>query len=52
MLGKNTWNHLTVCKLFVSSIVTWSSSCLLRIIIIIIISYLKPFNCVQIIGIR
>ena len=28
----------------------WSSNCLLRIIIII--SYLKPFNCVQIIYIK
>ena len=42
-----------MCKLFVLRIVTWSSNCLLRIIIIIIIiSYLKPFNCVQIICIK
>ena len=31
------------CKLFVLRIVTWSSNCLLRIIIII--SYLKAYNC-------
>ena len=31
------------CKLFVLEIVTWSSNCLLRVII----SYLKSYNCVQ-----
>ena len=46
----HAYNYLTVCKLFVLRIVTWSSNCLLRIIIII--SYLKPFNCVQIICIK
>ena len=38
------------CKLFVLRIFTWSYNCLLGIIIIviiIIISYLKPYNCVQ-----
>ena len=43
--------NLTAYKLFVLRIVTWSSNCLLRIIIIII-SYLKPYNCVQIICIK
>ena len=39
----NIWNHITLNK-FVLRIVTWSSNCLLRIIIIII-SYLKASNC-------
>ena len=39
-----------MCKLFALRIVTWSNNCLLRIIIII--SYLKPCNCVQIICIK
>ena len=35
-------------KVFVLRISTWSYNCLLRIIIIIIIiSYMKLFNCVQ-----
>ena len=38
MLNQNTWNYLTVCKLFVLRIVTWSYDCSLRIIIIIIIT--------------
>ena len=33
------------CKLFVLRIITWSYNCLQRIIIII--SYLKPYDCVQ-----
>ena len=37
------------CKLFVLRIVTSNFNCLLRIIII---SYLKPYNCVQIICIK
>ena len=47
-------NHITVCKLFILRIVTWSYYSLKRIIIniisIIIISsssYLRPYNCVQ-----
>ena len=35
-------------KLFVLRIVTWRYNCLLRIIIIIIISYLNPYNCVEV----
>ena len=37
------YNH----ELFVLVIITWSYNCLLSIIIIIIISNLKPDNCVQ-----
>ena len=40
----HTWNHMTVCKLFVLRIVTRSYNCAQRIIIIII-SYFKPFEC-------
>ena len=63
MLDRKTWNHSTVCKLFVLRIVTWSYNCLQMIIIssylkacdgLQIISirseYLKPYNCVLIIS--
>ena len=39
--------NITVCKLFVLRIVTWSYNCLLKIII----NYLKLFNFLQIIGV-
>ena len=45
VLDRNTWNHITMCKLFVLRIVTWSDNYLLLIIII----YLKPYNCLQMI---
>ena len=45
-LNKNS--YVTMCQLFVLRIVTWSSNCLLRIII----SYLKADNCVPIICIK
>ena len=41
-----------MCKLFVLRKVTWSFNYLLRIIIIIIISYLKLYKSVQIICIK
>ena len=48
-----TWNHIIVWKLFILKIVTWSYNGLLSIIIIIIIiSYMKPYNCVEIICIK
>ena len=34
VLDKYTWNHIIECKLFVLKIVTWSYSCLQRIIIV------------------
>ena len=43
VLDRNTWHHITMCKLFVSRRVTWSYSCLFGIII----SYLKPYICMQ-----
>ena len=46
MLDSNTWNHSIVSNLFVLKIVTSSDKCLLKIVII---SYLKPYHCVQII---
>ena len=48
-LAQNTWYYIIVCKLFVLKVVTWSYDCLQRIIII---SYLKPYNCLQIIGVE
>ena len=42
ILDRNTWYYIT--KLFVLRIVTWSSKCLIKIIII---SYSKSYNCVQ-----
>ena len=46
VLDRNTWQHITMCKLFISRTVTWSYNCLLRIT-----SYLKPYNCLPIIGV-
>ena len=37
VLYRITWNHITVYKLFVQTIVTWNYNCLFIIIIIIII---------------
>ena len=47
VLERNNWNQITVCKLFVS-VVTWSHNCSLRIIV----SYLKPYNWLQISCVR
>ena len=51
VLNRNTWNHITVWKLFVLRRDIWSYNCLQTIIIIIIswLKYLKQYNCVQII---
>ena len=42
LLILDTWNHITVWKLFVLRIITWSYR-----YSIIIISCLKPYNCLQ-----
>ena len=42
VLDRNTLYHITVSKLFVLNILAWNNNSLLRIIII---SYLKPYNC-------
>ena len=42
VLDINIWYYISLCKLFFLRIVTWDYNCLLRIIII---SYLKPYNC-------
>ena len=46
-LDRNTWNYLLWFKLFLLGIVTWSNKSLLKDIIV---SYLKPYNCLQIVG--
>ena len=43
VLDRNTWYHMIVYKLNVLRIVTWNYNCLLKIIM----SYLRPYNCVQ-----
>ena len=40
-LDRNTWNYVTVCKLFILRRVTWSYNCLQ---IIIVISNLKQYD--------
>ena len=48
MLYRNTWNDLIEYKLFVLRIVTWSYNYLKMVII----SDLKPYNCVTLIKIK
>ena len=48
VLDRNTWFHITECKIELR-MVPWRYNSLLKIIII---SYMKPYNCVQIICIR
>ena len=44
IININRWNQITVCKLFALKIVTWSNNYLEMIIII---SYLRLYNCMQ-----
>ena len=47
--GIVTWNNIIVHKLLVLCIVTWSYDSLQKIIII---KYIKSYNCLQIISAR
>ena len=51
MLNRNTWKHLNACKLLLVSKLLEALIVVLRVVIIIS-SNLKPYNCLQIIGIK